>query len=135
MGFQIRHGFPSMSSPRQSSLAVNHSGLPFVDESANTRGLLMRTLSLINTLFIAGVLMASGLAHTAPDASRCYSIQDADRRHVCLAQTRGESSRCYSVRNEDQRHGCLAVTRQERSRCYSIREGDARAMCLAVVSR
>jgi hypothetical protein len=95
----------------------------------------MRLLSLLTTLFIAGVLMVSGLVNAAPDASRCYSIQDADRRNICLAQTRGESSRCYSVRHDDQRHSCLAVTSQERSRCYSIREGDARAMCLAVVSR
>jgi hypothetical protein len=85
---------------------------------------------------LAVTLLTSGAnAQASPDGSRCYSIQNADKRHLCLAQARHDPSRCFSVRDSDQRHSCLAVTRQDRSRCFSIREGDARAMCLAVVAR
>lgn len=81
------------------------------------------------------LLVAGANAHASADSSRCYSIQNADKRHLCLAQARQDPSRCFSVQDSDQRHSCLAVTRHDRSRCFSIREGDARAMCLAVVAR
>ncbi len=81
------------------------------------------------------LLLAGANAHASTDSSRCHSIQNADKRHLCLAQARQDPSRCFSVQDSDQRHSCLAVTRHDRSRCFSIREGDARAMCLAVVAR
>ncbi|MEW6038135.1 MAG: hypothetical protein AB1648_07805 [Pseudomonadota bacterium] len=39
---------------------------------------------------------------------RCYSIQDADAKQLCLARLTGDKSRCYNVRDKDRRAACLA---------------------------
>ena len=91
--------------------------------------------ALLPCLLSLSALAASVCVQAAPEPSRCFSIQNSDKRHQCLAQTRHDPSRCFSVQDSDQRHNCLAITRQDRSRCFSIREGDARTHCLAVVAR
>ena len=69
----------------------------------------------------------------AQDASRCYSIQDNDRKNMCLALARRDASACYSIRDNDDKNLCLAQMRGQRSSCYSIRNNDQKNQCLAMV--
>lgn len=65
--------------------------------------------------------------------SACYSIRDADRKNMCLAQAKRQESYCYAIRNADDKHMCLAVVKNRRSDCHSIRSNDQKNMCLAQV--
>lgn len=80
-------------------------------------------------LSLACTLATPGLANE----SACYSIRDADRKNMCLAQAKRQDSYCYSIRNADDKHMCLAVVKNRRSDCYSIRSSDQKNMCLAQV--
>ena len=80
-------------------------------------------------LSVAFAIGTPGLA----GESSCYSIRDADRKNMCLAQAKRQESYCYAIRNGDDKHLCLAVVKQRRSDCYSIRSNDQKNMCLAQV--
>lgn len=86
-----------------------------------TAGLLMTTLSL------------SAPKQAGASESHCYSIQDSDRKNICLAMAKRQESYCYSVRNSDDKNVCLAQVKQQRSYCYSVRSNDVKNQCLAMV--
>lgn len=88
--------------------------------------------------FAAGAMMVFAWAITPgtpalASESACYSIRDADRKNMCLAQAKNQESYCYSIRHSDDKHMCLAVVKKRRSDCYSIRSNDQKNMCLAQV--
>ena len=64
-------------------------------------------------------------------AADCYSIQDPDLKHHCLATTQHEPSYCYRIEAPDQKNACLAETKIEQSHCYRIQDPDQRSACLA----
>jgi len=88
-------------------------------------------------LITAGLLMTTlGLSAPKPagaSESHCYSIQDSDRKNICLAMAKRQESYCYSVRNSDDKNVCLAQVKQQRSYCYSVRSNDLKNQCLAMV--
>ncbi len=78
------------------------------------------------------VLSLSALPASASE-SHCYSIQDSDRKNICLAMAKRQESYCYSVRDSDDKNVCLAQVKQQRSYCYSVRNSDLKNQCLAMV--
>ena len=88
-------------------------------------------------LIAAGLLMTTlGLSAPKPvqaNESHCYSIQDSDRKNICLAMAKRQESYCYSVRDSDDKNVCLAQVKQQRSYCYSVRSNDLKNQCLAMV--
>jgi hypothetical protein len=70
------------------------------------------------------------LAHA--DASRCYSIQNQDRKNFCLATVKNQTSYCYSISEQDTKNMCLAQVSNQKSYCYSIRSQDSKNQCLAM---
>jgi len=67
----------------------------------------------------------------AANTSRCYSIENNDRKNYCLATVKRESSYCYSIQTNNLKQFCLAEVKGEKSYCYSIQERDLKNQCLA----
>jgi hypothetical protein len=62
----------------------------------------------------------------------CFSIQNRDRQHYCLAIARGNVMDCYSIQNRDFQHICIAQVQGNKMECYAIQDRDAQNQCLAM---
>ena len=62
----------------------------------------------------------------------CYSIQNRDSQHYCLAMARANVMECYSIQNRDFQHICIAQVQGNKMECYSIQDRDAQNQCLAM---
>ena len=76
-------------------------------------------------------LFSSGFAGANTPA--CFSINDPDRKNVCLAMSSRQNSYCFSVKEADTKNMCLANVMKEKSYCYSIKLHDMKQQCLAQV--
>jgi hypothetical protein len=65
--------------------------------------------------------------------SACFSIQNPDKKNVCLAMSKKQNSYCYSVKDHDTKNMCLANVMAQQSYCYTIKSHDMKQQCLAQV--
>lgn len=86
-----------------------------------------------SAMLMVAVLFASVAPLADANPSNCYSIQDRDRKNLCLATAKSQKSYCYSIGDSDSKKFCLAQVGGQRSQCYSIRAQDTRSHCLALV--
>lgn len=63
-------------------------------------------------LALLAVTAGSAVADATSDAGRCYGINDADARTICLAKAHNDPGRCYSVKDAGKRAQCLAEVRK-----------------------
>lgn len=85
-------------------------------------------LSMRPLLLALGCLLYS--ASAVANESYCHSIQNADKKNLCLAVAKGQQSYCHSVQESDTRNMCLAMVTRQTSYCHSIGSSDARNFCL-----
>lgn len=62
-------------------------------------------------IILAIALLAHAAAHAA-DASACYVLTSSDAKQVCLARAHGDPSRCYGVQDSERRAQCFAEVRK-----------------------
>ena len=67
------------------------------------------------------------------DVTSCYSIQDQDRKNLCLALGLKQPSFCYSIKANDDKSFCLAQVHNQRTYCYSITFNDLKNQCLGLI--
>jgi len=67
---------------------------------------MMREVLGMRALFIVYALIGM----PAAQGSECFSIQDADHRHACLARQKGDRSYCFKIQSKDLQKDCLANT-------------------------
>jgi len=91
----------------------------------------------IFTFFYVLIAIGIALLLTTPrvhaNESHCYSIQNSDAKHSCLALAKHQESYCYSIQESDAKNLCLAQIKTQKSYCYSIKLNDTKNQCLALV--
>ena len=85
-----------------------------------------------NQTWSFGIILLISCLDVLANESHCYSIQDKDRKHFCLATAKSQESFCYLIKDRDNHNLCLAQLKNQKSYCYNIKVKDLKNQCLAI---